>query len=173
MSDQHQHADTSRNCEGVDGLRSCSVLAFLLVLLMAGGFGGVGYAQTASAQYHMSYFWSVVDGSTTLQPGERVTLQLNAMRTPGWPDTRSYFGGMFTILIGGWSASDALATNTDGSLGRENLADTRTNYLGRKPDYRNFPDQLGFFLQSRGDNFQELVSDRSDQSIVHTLLAGR
>ncbi len=129
-----------------------------------------GFILPAFAQ-HVNYFWSVVDGSTTLQPGERVTLQLNAERDSGdW-----YSGGQFTVPISGWGASDVLLTNTNGTFGTENRDDTPSIYLGRKPSggfpgYR-LPGIIGYALQPIGPNGQELISDLPDFGIVHAQAA--
>ncbi len=148
-------------------------------LVLACLIGGLSVLAQPAAAQHVNYFWSVVEGSTTLQPGESVTLQLNALRTPGFPKTTNYGGGRFTVLINGWGESDALITNTDGTFSPENLDDTPSNYLGRKPSgffnggfftpgYRASPFQLGYELQLISPNVQELISNLSDPGINHS-----
>ncbi len=91
-----------------------------------------GLAAAANAQT-VTYSWSVVSGSTSLNPGESVTLALSASRDMG----DFYAGGKFNIRIDGLDA-------TDGVGGGGAAGDTDAAYGGRRPGgansgYRNFP----------------------------------
>ncbi len=88
-----------------------------------------GFAASASAD--VIYSWAVVAGSTTLNPGETVTLGLSATHTGSY-----YAGGRFNVRIDGLTDGSAFA--------EDNPADTASNYLGRRPSgfytyFRNFP----------------------------------
>ncbi len=109
----------------------------------------------ASANADVIYNWAVVAGSSTLNPGESVTLGLFATH-----DGLFYAGGKFTVRIDGFTDGAAFA--------EEKPTDTHTNFLGRRPNgngfiyFRNFPAELSYSM-----NGNIFVGNTPDDAIDH------
>ncbi len=120
-----------------------------------------GLAAAANAQ--VTYSWSVVSGSTTLNPGESVTVALSATHAGQF-----YAGGKFNVRIDGL---------TDGTAGASEAAgDTDVVYSGRRHNgafggFRNFPSVITYTLV--GNVLQgSAVGGSIDHAVIVPLLGG-
>ena len=109
--------------------------------------------------------WSVQAGSTTLSPGQSVTLLLSADRDSG----NFYAGGKFNVRIDGLQFSDALDTG-GGIVGPEPAGDFT---LGRDEPYRNFPADGSMTYTLAGTQILgSALGDSIDHAVIFPILGG-